>query len=88
MEKGTESIEKMMSIIAKAAIIGKNVWSDKEVNLKDLEYADDVLSLVKELYEFIQSKPELGAEFKDISIPEILALIGKGDSLVKKIEQV
>lgn len=85
--KGTEAIEKLMTILASAAIVGKKVWADKEVNLKDLEHADDLLAVAKELYEFVQSKPELVGEFKDISVTEVLAVIAKGDALVKKVEQ-
>ncbi len=87
MEKDTVAIEKLMNILVKGIIIGKNVYADKEINLADLQHSDDLLELVKEAYEFIQSKPELGAEIKDISIPEILALVAKGDKLVKQIEQ-
>lgn len=85
--KGTEATQKLLEIIAEAAIVGKKVWEDKEINLADLEHADDLLAVVKKAYEFIQSKPELVEEFKDISISEVLALIAKGDELVKKIEK-
>lgn len=85
--KNTEAIEKLMEIIVDAAIVGKKVWADKEINLKDLEHADDLLKVVKKAYDFIQSKPELGAEFKDLSVTEVLALIAKGDAHVKEIEQ-
>lgn len=87
MEKDTKNIEKLMEIILKSAVIGKKVWEDKEINFKDLEHADDLVALIKEAYEFIASKPELGAEIKDISIPEVLALVAKGDSMVKQVEK-
>ncbi len=87
MEKNTEAVEKLMSILVKGIIIGKKVYADKEINFADLEHSNDLVELVKEAYEFVQSKPELGAEIKDISIPEILALIAKGDSFVKEIEK-
>ena len=87
MEKGTEGLEKILEFVAKAAIIGKKVWEDKEVNFKDIEHAPELFDLVKDIYAFIQSKPELGAEVKDISVVEILNLIAKGDSLVKEVEK-
>lgn len=85
--KGTQDTQKLLEILAKGFVVGKKVWSDKEVNLKDIQHAPDAVEFVKEMIEFIASKPEIADEAKDISVVEVLALIAKTDELVKKVEQ-
>jgi hypothetical protein len=85
--KGTEAIEKILSLVVKGVIIGKNVYADKEINLADLQYGNELIALVKETYDFIQSKPELAAEFKDIDVLEVIKLIQVGAAGVKTVEQ-
>lgn len=85
--RGTQDIEKLGEIVAKGFVVGKKVWADKEVSLKDLVHAPEAIEFIKELVEFVASKPELVQEVKDISVTEFVALVAKGDELVKKVEE-
>lgn len=87
MSNGTEGIQKIMEFIVEGMIIGKKVWADKEINVGDIQHVDEVIALGKNVYNFIQSKPDLGAEFGDIDMVEVIALIQKGYESVQKVEQ-
>lgn len=85
--KGTEGLEKIIELVVKAVIIGKHVYADKEVNAEDIKYGNDLFALIKEVYEFVQSKPELAEEIKDIDMLEVVKLIQAGMAEVKKVEE-
>ena len=85
--KGTEAIEKIISLLVEAVVIGKSVYADKEINVADLQYTDEFMALVKKTYEFMQSSPEVVAEFKDIDVLEVVKLLQVGAAAVKSVEQ-
>ena len=87
MSLGTEKTEKILTHLAAAIVLYKQVAEDKKVDLSDLPAAID---FAKKLPEMIQDFQELNTvleEVKDLDVTEIVALIGKVDSLVKQIEK-
>ncbi len=73
---GTESIEKCLELGAKNFALGLKI-AEGGLNKDDIIYATEAFNNIKELVEFIASKPEVVAEFKDIDPIEGLALLKK-----------
>lgn len=85
-KKGTEALEKCIEIATKNIILGIEIGKDG-INEADLKYVPQVFENVKELIEFISSKPELAAEIKDLDALEGFALIQKSYDSYKKVKE-
>ena len=75
-KKGIEDLSKCIELAVKNVSLGKEIAKDG-VGWEDVKHAAQVFANVKELVEFVQSKPELAAEIKDIDPSEGFALVQK-----------
>lgn len=75
-------------VLANALILGKKVYADKTIDLKDLIHAPEAVELLKSAVEVGVAHEELVEELKDLDSTEILALVAKAIELVKKVEEV
>ena len=87
MQLGTEKIEKAADALAHIVVAGKKISADKKVDLQDLPAAMELITKLPQIVEAFSAWEEILAEGKDIEVAEVIALIGKVDELVKKIEK-
>jgi aldehyde:ferredoxin oxidoreductase len=81
---GTEDIEKVLELAVKNIKLGQKV-AEGGVNAADLAHAGELVSNVKELVEFIASKPNIAEEIKDIDFAEAVALAQKAYDGFKEV---
>jgi hypothetical protein len=82
---GIEGVEKVIDLATKNVILGIEI-SKEGLTLDDLKYGPEIFKNLQELVEFVQSKPELGKELKDIDPMEGFALIQKAYSAYNSIK--
>lgn len=87
MSLGTEKTEKILTHLAAAIVLYKNVAEDKKVDLADLPHAIDFAKKLPEMIKDFQGLDVVLDEVKDLDVVEIVALIGKVDAIVKQIEK-
>jgi len=75
-----------IELAAKNIILGIEIGKDG-VNASDIIHVPKLVENIKELVEFIASKPELGKEIKDLDPMEGIALIQKAYSAYKEIKE-
>lgn len=86
MEKvGIEGLEKCIEIAAKNIKLGIEIAKDG-LDASDMSHAPEAFANIKELVEFIASKPELAAEIKDLDPMEGFALLQKGYEAYKSVK--
>lgn len=85
-KKGTESLEKCIALATKNIVLGIEIGKGG-VNAEDLKHVPQVFENVKELIEFISSKPELAAEIKDLDPMEGFVLIQKAYESYKVVKE-
>lgn len=73
---GIDGLEKCIELGAKNYLFGKKV-AEGGVNWDDLAHAQEAIANIKELVEFVQSKPKLLEEIKDVDPMEGFSLIQK-----------
>ncbi|GEM_PF-6958095 len=73
---GTEGLEKVIDLGFKNVVLGIEIAKDG-LNEADLLKAPQVFENIKELVEFISSKPKLKEEIKDLDVMEGLKLVQK-----------
>lgn len=83
---GTDAIEKCMELAAKNIVLGAKIAKDG-VNANDIVLAPQAFENIKELVEFIASKPEVLAQIKDVDPMEGLALLKKGYDLYVEVKE-
>jgi hypothetical protein len=83
----TDKIEKSAEFLADVLILGKKVYGDKSIDLKDLQYAPEAVQLLTKAVELAGAFKEIGEEAKDLKGDEIVALVVKALELVKKVEE-
>jgi hypothetical protein len=84
---GTEKIEKAADALAHLVVAGKKISADKKVDLQDLPAAMELITKLPQIVEAFSDIKGIVEEGADIDVSEIVALIGKVDELVKKIEK-
>lgn len=82
---GTESIEKAMDLASKNIALGIKIGKDG-VNEADIAHLPEAFANIKELVEFVASKPSLAAEFKDIDLSEGVKLLQKAYDEYKEVK--
>jgi hypothetical protein len=90
METPKQDIDKSVlaaTVLAKALILGKKVYADKTIDVKDLQHAPEAVELLKSAVEVGVAYKEVGEELGDLDSTEILALVAKAIELVKEVEQ-
>jgi hypothetical protein len=73
---GIEGLEKCIDLGVKNYLFGKKV-AEGGVDWSDLSHAQEAITNIKEFVEFVQSKPKLLEEIKDIDPMEGFALMQK-----------
>lgn len=84
-KKGIEDLSKCIELASKNIALGIEIAKDG-IDASDIKFAPQAFENVKELVEFIASKPELAAEIKDLDPMEGLALLQKGYESYKEIK--
>lgn len=85
-KKGVEALSKCIELATKNIILGIEIGKDG-LNEADLKHVPQVFENVKELIEFIASKPELVAEIKDLDPMEGFVLIQKAYESYKTVKE-
>lgn len=85
-KKGIEGLEKCVELAAKNLILGIEIGKGG-LNQDDLKHVPQIFENVKELIEFIASKPELAAEIKDLDPMEGFVLIQKAYETYKSVKE-
>jgi hypothetical protein len=83
---GIEGIEKCIDLGVKNAILGIEI-ADDGINLDDIKHGPALFNNIKELVEFVASKPELAKEFADIDPAEGFALLQKSWASYQAIKE-
>ena len=73
-KKGTEGTKKALHLVFKNVAFGLEV-KEGGLNLEDLSKAPELFENLKELIEFVASKPDLLAEIKDLDVAEGIELL-------------
>lgn len=71
---GIEGLEKANELVAKALVLGKKI-AQGGLDASDVQYVGELESLVKDVYEYVKSKPDLAGETKDLDFSEDIKLI-------------
>jgi uncharacterized protein YbjQ (UPF0145 family) len=87
VQQDTDKIQKSAEFLADVLILGKKVYADKSIDLKDLQFAPEAVQLLTKAVELAGSFKEIGEEAKDLKGDEIVALVIKALELVKKVEE-
>jgi hypothetical protein len=83
---GIEDLEKSIELAAKNVILGIEIGKDG-INEGDLVHVPALFENVKELIEFISSKPNLGEEIKDLDPMEGFQLVKKAYDAYKQVAE-
>ena len=84
---GTEKTEKAVEALALLVVAGKKIAEDKEVNLKDLPAAMELIVKLPSIVEAFAAFKEIIEEGKDFDVAEVVSLIKLIDEKVKLIEK-
>ena len=87
MSVGIEGLEKCIELAVKNVKLGIEIGKDG-VNWEDLKHGAEVFNNLKEIVEFVSSKPELAQEIKDVDPMEGFALIQKAYKAYQEIKEV
>jgi uncharacterized protein YbjQ (UPF0145 family) len=87
VQQDTDKIQKAAEFLADVLILGKKVYADKSIDLKDLQFAPEAVQLLTKAVELAGSFKEIGEEAKDLKGDEIVALVIKALELVEKVEE-
>lgn len=90
MEEVKQDIDKLelaAELIADALILGKKVYADNSVDLKDLVHAPEAVKLLEKAIKVGAAYKEVAEEGKDLEGSEIIQLVSKAIELVKKVEE-
>jgi len=85
MSLGIENLEKCIDLSVKNYKFGKKV-ADGGINWDDLAHAEEAIANIKEIVEFVQSKPDLLAEIKDVDPMEGFKLIQKAYAAYNEVK--
>lgn len=83
---GIESIEKCFELAAKNIILGSKISKDG-VGVEDMVFAKEAFDNIKELVEFVASKPDILEEIKDIDFAEGFSLIQKAYAKYQEVKE-